>query len=301
MKPNQMTDFNLLKRQTAEKLKNADSPETDASELIRFVFGLSKTDILMNPKRAADDEQLARFEETVAKRASGYPLQYILGEWDFYGLTFKIAEGVLIPRNETEQLADAACRFLRNKKNAVVFDICSGSGCIGLSVALNNPMCRVYLFDIAKEALHIQKINKDRFSLDNVTILDYDIFSGFEECDLPKPDVILCNPPYVTKEEYSGLQKEIFFEPESAIVAPEDGLVFYRCLAEKWLGYLKNGGFFMFECGEEQPKKVIDIIKNVQSLCAGDYKIRTEKDLYGVCRFVSGIKTEADIACYSVC
>lgn len=288
----QRINFKNLKKQTAEKLIFSDSPETDASEIIRFVFEFSETDILMNPVREAAEEQMLQFDSLIEKRKSGYPLQYIIGEWDFFGRTFKIPEGVLIPRPETEQLADCACRFLKNKKNAVVFDICSGSGCIGLSVAADNPDCRVYLFDITPEALLAEKTNKELFSLDNVTILNYDIFSGFSESVIPFPDVILCNPPYVTEEEYRESQKEIFFEPKNAIVASGDGLEFYRCLADKWLGNLNDGGFFMLESGEEQPEKILRIIRDNNYFDYSSYKIKTENDIYGVCRFVSGIKTE---------
>lgn len=289
-----MTDLYALRRQIAERLVNADSPMTDASELIQFTLGFSKTDILKEPKRDIDAEKLQLLNSLTEKRALGYPLQYILGEWDFFGRTFLLSEGVLIPRSETEQIADTACRFLKNKKNAVVFDICCGSGCIGLSVAANNPQCQVYLLDISQVALRVAQRNKDRFSLDNATIFDYDIFSGFRGDRLPRPDVILCNPPYVTQAEYENLQQEIFYEPKEAIVAPGDGLVFYRCLAEKWLDSLSDGGFFMLESGEGQPEKIVDILRHNARISANFGNMKTENDIYGVSRFVCGIKNGGD-------
>lgn len=278
-----MTDIKRLIKLTADELSRSDAPEFEAYELVKHVFGLSKTDILLNPVRELNEDKISRFNELVSKRRSGYPLQYILGEWDFYGFTFKVREGVLIPRNETEQIADEACRFLKNKKDAVVFDLCSGSGCIGLSVAANNPGCRVYLFDISPEALDCSETNRGLLSLDNVRILDYDIFSGLDMHALPAPDVILSNPPYVTEQEFSTLEAEIFHEPKRAIVAEGDGLGFYRCLCGKWLPYLKKGGFFMFESGEGQPEEIIKMI-------SGDFTAETQNDMYGVCRFVSGIR-----------
>ncbi len=287
-----MTDLKALLREAADKLVTSDAPDVDASEILRKVTGFSRHDILIQPEREVCEEELLLFHSLVEKRATGYPLQYILGEWDFYGNTFFVTEGVLIPRNETEQIADEACQFLKNKKNKVIFDLCSGSGCIGISVAVNNPTCEVYLFDISPEALECSRRNLSKLSLDNVKIFDYDIFHGFEKTGLPTPDVILSNPPYVTREEFLTLQTEIFYEPEKAIVCDGDGLDFYRCICEKWLPYLNRGGFFMLESGEEQPAKIVDIMKNTLT----DYNYYNPEccdDMYGVCRFVKGGKTDA--------
>lgn len=285
-----MTDIKVLLKESEKKLVCSDAPEVDVYEIFRFVANISKTDILLNPHRDINEEKLSKFHSLIEKRASGYPLQYILGEWDFYGFTFFVNEGVLIPRNETEQLADEACKYLKNKKSKIVFDLCSGSGCIGLSIAANNPDCKVYLMDISPFALECSKKNLKALAIENAEILNYDIFKGFEKCGLPRPDVIVSNPPYVTKEEFETLQTEIFYEPESAIVCEGDGLDFYRCLAEKWLPYLNDGGFFMFESGEEQPEKITQIIKNTH---AANFNTVCCDDMYGVCRFVKGGKTNA--------
>ncbi len=283
-----MTDIKQLVMSAAEALSRSDAPEFEAYELVKHVFGVSRTDILLNHVTDLTEDKVLMFDELVKKRSTGYPLQYILGEWDFYGFTFKVNEGVLIPRNETEQIADEACRFLKNKKDAVIFDLCSGSGCIGLSVAANNPDCRVYLFDISRYALECSKTNQEILLLDNAVILDYDIFNGFDSEKLPAPDVLLSNPPYVTETEFSTLEAEIFHEPKEAIVADGDGLVFYRAFCEKWLPYLKKDGFFMFESGEGQPEKIIEMIN-------GGFDAKTENDMYGVCRFVSGVRRSNNV------
>lgn len=281
-----MTDIKALLKDAEKKLVSSDAPDVDAFEIFNLVTGLSKTDILMNPKREISEEKLTEFDSLIEKRASGYPLQYILGEWDFYGFSFFVNEGVLIPRNETEQIAHEACIYLKNKKNKVVFDLCTGSGCIGLSIAANNPDCRVYLADISPFALECAEKNRQKLSLSNVQILDYDIFGGFTESSLPRPDVIVSNPPYVTREEFETLQTEIFYEPETAIVCDGDGLDFYRCLAEKWLPFLNDGGFYMLESGEDQPEKIAQFVKNADSTLSAV----CDNDLYGVCRFVKGGK-----------
>lgn len=280
-----ITDIKQLIKSTANTLNRSDAPEFETYELIKFVFGLSKTDVILQSHFDLSDNDIAYFQSLVKKRGEGYPLQYILGEWDFFGNTFKVNEGVLIPRNETEQIADSACNFLKNKKSAVVFDICSGSGCIGLSVAVNNPCCKVYLFDISDKALACCKKNCELLSVNNAEILNYNIFSGFDESLLPRPDVILSNPPYVTEDEFETLEKEIFYEPKNAIVAEGDALGFYRCLSKQWLPYLNKNGFFMFESGEGQPEKIVKMIN-------GKFDVKTEHDMYGVNRFVSGIRRE---------
>ncbi len=283
-----MTDIKALLREAEKKLVFSDAPDVDAYELFFKATGLTRSDILLCPERNIDAEKLSLFCEYVAGRATGYPLQYILGEWDFYGNTFFVGDGVLIPRSETEQIADEVCRFLKNKKNKVIFDLCAGSGCIGLSVAVNNPDCRVYLFENSPYALEYTHKNAEKLSVDNVGIFDYDIFHGFEGLTLPKPDVIVSNPPYVTREEFETLQTEIFYEPEKAIVCDGDGLDFYRCIAAKWLPYLNEGGFFMLESGEEQPLKIVDIMKNTPALSFDKYNVMCCDDMYGVCRFVKG-------------
>lgn len=283
-----MPDIKQLVKSAIEALSRSDAPESEAYELVKHVFGVSRTDILLGHVPELSEDKVILFNELIKKRSTGYPLQYILGEWDFYGFTFKVNEGVLIPRNETEQIADEACNFLKNKKDAVIFDICSGSGCIGLSVAANNPDCRVYLFDISCHALACSKVNRELLSLDNAVILDYDIFSGFDSEKLPEPDVILSNPPYVTEAEFEVLETEIFHEPKEAIVADGDGLVFYRALCDKWIPYLNKDGFFMFESGEGQPGKIIEMI-------SGDFTAKTETDMYGVCRFVSGVRRSNNV------
>ena len=282
-----VTDIKALLKEAEKKLVTSDAPDVDAYEIFRFVTGMGRTDILMKPCAEISEEKLQEFSDLIGKRSTGYPLQYILGEWDFYGFSFSVGEGVLIPRNETEQIAHEACEFLKNKKNKVIFDLCTGSGCIGLSVAANNPDCKVYLADISPFALGCAEKNRKALSLENVEILSYDIFGGFEKSGLPRPDVILSNPPYVTREEFETLQTEIFYEPETAIVCEGDGLDFYRCLAEKWLPFLNEDGFYMFESGEEQPPEIVEIIKN-----SVGYDAVSCDDIYGVCRFVKGGKTD---------
>lgn len=270
-----------LVREAAEKLSAFDDCDTLAEEMAKFAFSLTKTQLLLNPEKDVLDTELNIFQDGIKKLETGYPLQYITNQWDFFGSTFFVTEGVLIPRCETEQIVDRCISYINEKKieSPVIFDICTGTGCIGLSVAKNIKNASVYLFDISEAALYCANENKKRLCLDNVTILDYDIFSGFNN-SLPRPDVILCNPPYVTGEEYEELEKNIFYEPKNAIVADGDGLDFYRCLADKWLPHLKDNGFFMVEGSEWQASYIKDIFKEK------GIDSKSQCDIFGFERFV---------------
>lgn len=206
-----------------------------------------------------DDDISAKAENSffsaVKRRIDGEPLQYILGEWEFMGLPFKVGEGVLIPRPETEMLVETANEFLKNKENAVVFDLCAGSGAIGLSVARYNPNVTVYLFEKYDGALKYLRENAGLLELSNVKILKYDIFDGFPN-DLPKADVLLSNPPYIKDDEVPLLQKEVSFEPYTALKGGEDGLAFYKAIRDRWLDGVKKGGIIVFECGDGQSEDI---------------------------------------------
>ncbi len=282
-----MVDLKQLVRTAAKQLDFADDATGDVYEILKKITGFSRTDVLLNPVREVSEEQLEMFHEFTEKRKTGYPLQYILGEWDFCSNSFFVCEGVLIPRTETEEIVYKACQFLKNKKEKTVFDLCCGTGCIGLSVAVNNPDCKVYLFDIEDKAVALTQKNINKLGLKNAEVFKCDIF----DCclsDIPKPDVILSNPPYVTNDEYKTLQTEIFYEPKNAIVCDGDALDFYRCIAEKWLPNMNADGFFMLESGEEQPEQIVEILKNSKFFDATFYDIQCCDDFFGVCRFVKG-------------
>ncbi len=271
----------ILKNASLKLSSSSDSPYTDASEIAMHVFSLTRNELLLCSSEIVDEEKLPLFESLTEKRAGGYPLQYILGRWDFCKKSFFVNEGVLIPRCETEQIVYEASKFLKNKKNAVVFDLCSGSGCIGLSVAADNPNVTVLLFDISPKALECSKRNKEKLSVPNAEIYNYDILKGFDAKLFPFPDVILSNPPYVTKEEYECLQKEIFYEPREAIVADDNGLKFYKAICKKWLPYIKKDGFFMLESGEGQPEQILKMLEPC-------FKGEAEADIFGTERFIKG-------------
>ena len=228
--------------------------------LIEDILGYSKNNIYLD-NVFVTDEQVDVIKNAVNRRKSGEPLQYILGKWDFYDLTFSVGEGVLIPRPETEMLVDFALEKLKNIENPVVYDLCSGTGCIGLTVAKHRKDATVYLLEKERKALKYLLKNKVDLGLDNVIVIYDDLFkvdlSLFQNADL-----ILSNPPYINSNEINLLQKEVLFEPTTALDGGNDGLDFYRCLADRWIHKVKNNGFVALECGEEQSKSIVDIFND---------------------------------------
>lgn len=279
-------NFCDLALDAAGRLGVTQAPVAEAYELVRFVFGRTRAQIIADPVGEADDHSLAEFNRLIGKRLGGYPLQYIIGEWDFFGHTFSLDENVLIPRTETEQIVDEALSFYHGLSDPkrVVIDMCAGSGCIGLSFAAAAPNAEVFLCDISEGALACAERNRQKLGLSNVRVLRYDLFKGFDSGVLPRPDIFLCNPPYVPAEELPRVQREVSYEPELAVNGGAGGMDFYGALCGSWLDALSPGGFFMFESGEGQPEKILELIDP----CVFD--ARAESDICDIVRFVTGIK-----------
>lgn len=236
-----------------------DSPEFDAQQLVLYCFGMNKTQLLLNSGNEIEEGKLIFFEDCVKRRCSHEPLQYIIGMWDFHRFSFKVGEGVLIPRPETELLVDFAAEEIRKNNYSVVYDLCCGSGCIGLSVAKLCPNVKVFCVDISDKAIEYTTKNKELLCADNVTVIKSDVLDSVGFLGLPRPDIILSNPPYIKSEEIKTLQPEIAFEPIIALDGGEDGLLFYRSLADSWFTYINKGGYIAMEIGEEQGKDVLSL------------------------------------------
>ena len=239
-----------------------DSPEFDAQQLISYCFGYNKTQLLLNSGSEVDAAKLIHFTDCVKRRSEHEPLQYILGMWDFYKYSFKVGEGVLIPRPETEILVDFAVDEIRKNDYKIVFDLCCGSGCIGLSIAKMYPEIKVFCIDISDKALEYTRKNKELLSCDNVTVVKADILDGSSFIGLPRPDIIISNPPYICSSEIPLLQKEVGFEPVLALDGGEDGLVFYHALSEIWYPLVNRNGYLAMECGEEQANSILSLFLN---------------------------------------
>ncbi len=258
-----------------------DSPEFDAQQLVSYCLGMNKTQLLLNSGAPVEDGKLIFFEDCIRRRCNHEPLQYIVGMWDFHRFSFKVGEGVLIPRPETELLVEFAVEKIQKDDCKVVYDLCCGSGCVGLTVAKLFPDVKVYCIDISDKAIEYTNKNKELLGADNATVIKADVLDTVGFLGLPRPDLILSNPPYIRTEEIKTLQPEIAYEPFIALDGGEDGLVFYRALSDNWFTYINKGGYIAMEIGEDQGKDVLSLFINKAE------KARIIKDASGLDRVVA--------------
>lgn len=252
----------------------------EAKQIIKHITGLTSAEILTHYNNTITMYQQNNLTAIVKQRAAHYPLQYIFGEWGFYGCRFKVGPGVLIPRQDTETLVDTALEFLKDKESPEVLDLCSGSGCIGITLAKQKPLSKVTLVEKYEEAMRYLKENIKLNGAENATAVLADVFEPQFDNEF---DIIVSNPPYIPADEMDLLSYEVKFEPETALYGGEDGLLFYRFIAADYIKYLKKGGMLAFEVGINEADAVCEI------LFATGYKdIKKQKDLNGIYRVVSG-------------
>ncbi len=268
-------------RTAAEKLRAAqiENASFDASCLVENITGLSRTKIMLCDDDIAD-EQAELVERAVLRRISGEPLQYILGEWDFFGRTFEVGEGVLVPRPETELLVELALEKLRNVRYPVVFDLCAGSGCVGLTIAAERPDAHVWLFEKYDEAFHYLKRNIKKLGLTNVQAVQYDISLGYDDKISETPNLIVSNPPYLRTDELGGLSTEVMHEPVTALDGGKDGVDFYRIIASRWLPNVNKHGGIIFECDPSQTLEIADMLMPYAM------RVKIVTDIFGLQRAV---------------
>lgn len=256
-------------------------PDIDARWIAEEGLGMTRQALVFESDRAIPMSRLIRLESMLDRRAAGEPVQYILGSADFMGLRFKVGDAVLIPRQDTETLVEAALIDLRQRPGQpALLDLCTGSGCVGLSLASLAPHARVTLADLSPEALEIARANQRALGL-KVDVRQGDLFAAVAG---ERFDVITANPPYIPSGELEGLQREVRFEPRIALDGGADGLDFYRRIAGGASGHLAPGGALFFEVGVGEAPAVLELVKN--SLPAA--QTGTVKDLNGVERVVFG-------------
>ncbi len=224
-----------------------------------------------------DDIIMSRLADALWRLKSGEPLQYIIGKWDFYESEFYVGEGVLIPRPETEELVEKAVDIIKGFDKPVIVDLCSGSGCIGISLAKKFPNSTVYCIEKSKEAFRY--LIKNSEDSKNVVAINADISECFKDLDIKKADLIVSNPPYIRSSELETLQDEVKAEPVMALDGGADGLDFYRIINDKWYSLIKDNGYLLLEIGNEQGKDVKEVLSNFN-------KTEVIKDIYGNDRIV---------------
>lgn len=226
-----------------------------------------------------DAAQAVRLADLTARRAAREPLQYLLGEWDFLDFTLKVGPGVLCPRADTEIVCETALDCLQEVRQPVVWDLCAGTGCLGLGVKRFRLDAAVTCVEYSGEALPYLRSNAAHAlpkQPDAVTVLQGDVLQGPLALQAPAEglDLIVSNPPYLTAEEMAQLMPETAHEPALALDGGDDGLVFYRCLLQQWGAALRPGGWLVLEIGCDQAAAVTALAAQYgwqQVCCRKDY------------------------------
>lgn len=251
--------------------------DIDARLLLEYACGTDRNTLLVHGDRAVSEEECSLYEEYIAKREERIPLQYITGEQEFMGLKFKVNENVLIPRQDTEILVEEALKELHD--GMAVLDMCTGSGCILLSLLQYSNDCEGTGVDISEKALEAARENAVRFSK-NPGFLQSDLFEKVEG----KYDMIVSNPPYIPTGTIPTLMEEVReHEPLMALDGKEDGLYFYREIVKQAGEHLNRGGKLFFEIGCDQAEEVSALLEN-----AGYKEVEVVKDFAGLDRVVFG-------------
>ena len=260
--------------------------QLEARELLCYAAGKSREQFYRDMALYAPDPVEEKLAALVERRLAGEPVAYLIGEWEFYGLTLDVTPDVLIPRMDTEVLAERAILLARAAgEGARVLDLCAGSGCVGLAVAANVPTCRVVLADVSEAALKICKGNVRRNELNaRVTCVQADALQK-PDAALWDFDVIACNPPYIPTGDLAGLDVSVRdYEPRSALDGGADGLDFYRAIAAQWGSALRLGGSLLFEVGINQAMDVAALLER-----SGFEDIQSTQDTQGIPRVVEGV------------
>lgn len=278
--------FEQVYRQAKSILFQAgnESPAFDASCLFEKAFGMNRQQRAVHGQEAAPEDAADRCAAMAKERASGRPLQYILGEWPFLDFQLDVGEGVLIPREETELLVHTAAGLLKDTQNPLVLDLCAGTGAVALGVASLVPGARVFAAEWCDPAFSYLRKNIERVGKPNVRAVRLDVLNAASPAMLPDFDCIVSNPPYVETGELAGLQPEVRREPREALDGGADGLRFYRAIARLWLPKLRPGGAAAVEIGEGQAPAV-------RALFGGRLNsLQTRLDFNGIERVVCGIR-----------
>lgn len=258
-----MTASQFIKR--AEKYN---LPFSQIYDLIAFMLDIDYSEAKYASDKEIDDE---RAENVLYQLENKEPCAYITGRREFYGREFIVNHNTLIPRIETEILVEEVIKRYKNAKNIELIDICSGSGAIGLTLMYELSISFLTLLDIDEKSLAVSKQNAEKFNIiKNIEFLCSDILNYTTE---KKYDIVVCNPPYIAENEYGCLQEEVKKEPYHALVAEDNGLVFYKKILSNFEILCKSNGVIFFEIGAYQARSVIDYAAacNLYAECIKDY------------------------------
>lgn len=256
--------------------------ELDARLLLEFVCGTDRNTLLAHGEREVSEEEYGRYSGFIERRAAHVPLQHLTGEQDFMGLTFLVNKDVLVPRQDTEVLVEEVMKHLHDGMR--ILDLCTGTGCVLLSLLHYSNDCEGVGVDLSERALAVARENQERLRSERpemkAQFLEGDLFAGLEE----RFDMIVSNPPYIKTDVIDTLMPEVReHEPVMALDGGADGLVFYHRIAGDAGAYLNGGGMLFFEIGCEQAEDVRSIME-----AAGFREVEVVKDFAGLDRVVYG-------------
>lgn len=252
----------------------------ESKQIIKHITGYTNAQILTKYTQPLTEFQQNNLTAIIKQRLIRYPLQYIIGRWNFFGREFFVGPGVLIPRSDTETLIDVCLDVVSQKQNPQVLDLCAGTGCIGITIKGECPHAEVTLVEKYDEALSFTNKNAEHNKLD-VKIVKGDVLKTEGAEGLY--DLIVSNPPYINNNDMKTLQPEVKFEPTTALEGGEDGLMFYRHIAKEYKKHLASGGVMAFEVGINQAEAVTQIMRE-----NGFNDVDVRKDYCEVDRVVFG-------------
>ncbi len=268
-------------KKAAEELreKGIPDPEYDSGMLLAEVTGIPYLELRMGVEEVPSESQENAYRELLRRRGTREPLQYILGNTVFLGIPFLVRPGVLIPRPETELLAEWALILMQDKEKPAILDLCCGSGCLGLSLRRSLPGAAVTLTDLSPEAVRLSRENAGRLNIP-CEIRQGDLWEPCRGCRF---DCIVSNPPYIPSGACRSLQPEVLREPLLALDGGSDGLAFYRRIAEWAAEHLKPDGILLLETGDGEAEQVAEILRE-----NGAEETEIRKDYSGMERMVLG-------------
>lgn len=266
--------INELLRQGREELLKNDIEDASiiARILLEFVLKIKRNELIIRQEEIVEEKVVNEYKSNIEKIIDGMPLQYITNRKEFMKILFYVDKNVLIPQPDTEILVEEVLNLVKDKEQLKILDICTGSGCIGISLAYYLENSKLTLTDISKRALNVAIINAKKNKIeDKVEFLQSDMFEKIKG----KYDFIVSNPPYIETDTIRTLDKQVQMEPIIALDGGKDGLFFYRKLVEEAPKYLEKGGYLCMEIGYNQKNEVISLLEESKK-----YKeIYSKKDL----------------------